>query len=128
MQTVSETQLYAAVLDVNLGGQASYPLADLLLERDIPFVFATGYGSIGLHRFRDIPLPRKAFRQDSLERALSAVLAPSEPQDRNPDASNWQRFRSGTSGTLPSDGRCCAFLRRHVVHHGYENASHSLSR
>ena len=33
----------AAILDVNLGGEFAYPVADLLLERGIPFVFATGY-------------------------------------------------------------------------------------
>ena len=35
----------AAVLDVNLGGELVYPLADLLAERGVPFIFVTGYGS-----------------------------------------------------------------------------------
>ena len=33
----------AAVLDINLDGEMSYQLADELMRRDIPFVFATGY-------------------------------------------------------------------------------------
>lgn len=33
-----------AILDVNLHGQRSYPLAYALTERSIPFAFATGYG------------------------------------------------------------------------------------
>ena len=33
----------AAVLDINLGGDLVYPLADLLRARRIPFIFATGY-------------------------------------------------------------------------------------
>jgi CheY-like chemotaxis protein len=33
----------AAVLDLNLGGELSYPVADALAERGIPFVFTTGY-------------------------------------------------------------------------------------
>ncbi len=37
-----------AVLDVNLGDARSYPVADLLLERCTPFLFATGYGTQGL--------------------------------------------------------------------------------
>ena len=32
-----------AVLDINLRGEMVYPLADVLLARGIPFVFATGY-------------------------------------------------------------------------------------
>lgn len=32
-----------AVLDINLQGEMVYPLADMLEERGIPFVFATGY-------------------------------------------------------------------------------------
>ena len=32
-----------AVLDLNLGGEMSYPIADALAERSIPFVFTTGY-------------------------------------------------------------------------------------
>ena len=38
----------AAVLDLNLGGVRSYPIADALTERGIPFVFATGYGEDGV--------------------------------------------------------------------------------
>ncbi len=32
-----------AFLDLNLGGEMSYPIADALAERSIPFVFTTGY-------------------------------------------------------------------------------------
>jgi CheY-like chemotaxis protein len=35
----------AAVLDVNLKGQKSYPIADTLAARGVPFVFSTGYNS-----------------------------------------------------------------------------------
>lgn len=41
----SEEPLHAAVLDVNLGGIRSDPIAEVLAARSIPFVFATGYGS-----------------------------------------------------------------------------------
>ena len=34
-----------AVLDMNLGGESSLPIADLLLDRKKPFLFVTGYGS-----------------------------------------------------------------------------------
>lgn len=32
-----------AILDINLGGEMAFPVADALLERGVPFVFATGY-------------------------------------------------------------------------------------
>lgn len=36
-------RLDAAVLDINLRGETVYPLADALVARGVPFVFATGY-------------------------------------------------------------------------------------
>jgi CheY-like chemotaxis protein len=32
-----------AILDINLGGEMAFPVADALLARGVPFVFATGY-------------------------------------------------------------------------------------
>jgi len=37
-----------AILDVNLDGVKSFPVADTLVERGVPFIFATGYGRPGL--------------------------------------------------------------------------------
>ncbi|MEX2642528.1 MAG: response regulator [Acetobacterales bacterium] len=48
--------LDAAVLDVNLRGASVYPVADALLERHVPFVFATGYDESELDvRFAEVP-------------------------------------------------------------------------
>jgi hypothetical protein len=38
------TSIDGAVLDVNLHGEKSYPIADALASYQIKFVFATGYG------------------------------------------------------------------------------------
>ena len=38
----------AAILDVNLGGDSSFPVADILRQRGVPLIFASGYGSVGL--------------------------------------------------------------------------------
>jgi CheY-like chemotaxis protein len=38
----------AAVLDVNLGTEPVYPVADALTRAEVPFVFVTGYGQAGL--------------------------------------------------------------------------------
>jgi CheY-like chemotaxis protein len=37
-----------AILDVNIGGQLVFPVADILSRRGIPFLFATGMGADGL--------------------------------------------------------------------------------
>lgn len=39
----AEGALDGAVLDVNLGGEMAWPVADTLLARGVPFLFATGY-------------------------------------------------------------------------------------
>ena len=41
------TSFDAAMLDVNLHGEKSYPVADALALRGIPFAFSTGYGDHG---------------------------------------------------------------------------------
>jgi CheY-like chemotaxis protein len=71
-----EVELDCAVLDVNLGGQPIFPLADLLRERGRPFAFATGYGDAGL---RDVdkgsPVLQKPFREGDLARVLGELRA-----------------------------------------------------
>jgi len=68
------SELDCAVLDVNLGGQPIFPLADLLRERGRPFAFATGYGDAGL---RDVdkgtPVLQKPFREGDLARVLGEL-------------------------------------------------------
>ena len=44
LDLLGETKhLDGAVLDVNLAGEMAYPVADALIARGVPFVFATGY-------------------------------------------------------------------------------------
>jgi DNA-binding response OmpR family regulator len=48
-QTLSQgVALSGAVLDVNLGGEKVFPLADDLAAGEVPFCFVTGYGPQGL--------------------------------------------------------------------------------
>ena len=62
----------AAILDVNLrGGEKSFPVADALAERGVPFVFATGGGGediIDPHKGR--PRLSKPYTMDAVEQAL----------------------------------------------------------
>jgi CheY-like chemotaxis protein len=66
----------AAVLDVNLAGETSFPIADLLAERGIPFFFATGYGLQGLEeRYQGRPVLQKPFRAAELRKAIESIGA-----------------------------------------------------
>ncbi len=66
----------AAMLDVNLAGDRSFPVADLLTERGIPFLFATGYGLGGIdEKYHDRPVLQKPFRAADLAGALEALVA-----------------------------------------------------
>lgn len=40
----SSSSIDAAILDVHLGGETVFPVADKLVERQVPFVFSTGFG------------------------------------------------------------------------------------
>lgn len=63
-----------ALLDVNLAGQLSYPVAELLLARGVPFVFATGYGAMALpEALHGVPVLSKPFRQNQLAAAMQAA-------------------------------------------------------
>jgi DNA-binding response OmpR family regulator len=62
-----------AVLDLNLDGKASYPIADALKERGIPFLFATGYDSLGNVDHRDAVRIQKPFRASDLAHAIARL-------------------------------------------------------
>lgn len=65
-----------AIIDVNLDGRPSYPIADVLKERGIPFVFATGYGANGLDpKFADAPVLSKPFVMADLQKLLPGLVA-----------------------------------------------------
>ena len=60
-----------ALLDVNLGGELVYPVADLLSARGVPFVFVTGYNSeLVDKRFTNIPILQKPVQIVDLEQAF----------------------------------------------------------
>src|SRR5262245_47281629 len=62
-----DADIDAAVLDVNLKGQDSFAAADILSDRNIPFIFASGYGADGMaSRFRGVPILTKPFHRDDL--------------------------------------------------------------
>lgn len=65
-----------AVLDVNLGQGTSISVAEELVRRSIPFVFATGYGDGTMipDAFSGVPIVRKPYDADALVAAMAGVL------------------------------------------------------
>ena len=69
-----------AVLDVNLNGQMSYPVADALAARGVPFVISTGYDKTTLRdHYRTFPVLQKPIRRSELSDTLAKLLTPQEP-------------------------------------------------
>jgi CheY-like chemotaxis protein len=69
-----------ALVDLNLGGKLTYPVADILKGRGVPFAFVTGYGSAGiLAAYSDAPVLEKPFRQEHLEIIIAQLLADAPP-------------------------------------------------
>jgi CheY-like chemotaxis protein len=65
----------AAILDVNLGGDPIFPVAEALAARGVPFVFATGYGAGGLpESWRGRPTLQKPFSHQDVGRALAEAM------------------------------------------------------
>ncbi|WP_244630943.1 response regulator [Aureimonas sp. ME7] len=67
----------AAILDLNLHGKPSYPVADRLAHMDIPFIFHTGQGerAVLLERYPGVGVYNKPCDGRSLVKALSQIIA-----------------------------------------------------
>lgn len=64
-----------ALLDVNVNGEAVYPIAATLDARGIPFILTTGYGYAELDpAYRDRPMLQKPFRAGELKAAIGDLL------------------------------------------------------
>jgi CheY-like chemotaxis protein len=60
-----------AMLDLNLAGARTYPVAEALRQRAIPFAFATGYGAGGIAaEYADVPTLTKPFRIEDIASLL----------------------------------------------------------
>jgi len=70
-----EGHIDAALLDVNLGGVRSFPMAEALAGKGVPFVFTTGYDESGLPDiWRGRPTLRKPFMMGEMAEALKKAL------------------------------------------------------
>ncbi len=72
---IDEKDFDAATLDVNLHGIKSFPIADALIARCVPFMFATGFGAEGVPaRYNEQTVLRKPFRYQDVSDQFQRLL------------------------------------------------------
>jgi CheY-like chemotaxis protein len=76
MTLAEQAEFDLALLDVNLNGQPITPVVEILKQRGVPFVFASGYGVSGVPEpYRTSPTLQKPFQTEALAAAI-ATAAP----------------------------------------------------
>jgi CheY-like chemotaxis protein len=70
----------AVLLDINLNGEKSYPVADALAALGVPFFFSTGYNQDSIpNGYRHFPMLQKPYAATKLAAILTQLLTPKEP-------------------------------------------------
>ena len=73
-QMIASREIDSAILDVNVHGAQSYPVALLLAEQEVPFIFATGYGDRSHpSEFAGVPTIAKPYSLGDISSALAIV-------------------------------------------------------
>ena len=74
LASARDNHIDVALLDVNLHGEHCYPVAELLEDRTVPFLFVTGYDRAALpERFRSAPSLTKPFTTDAVLREIGRL-------------------------------------------------------
>lgn len=74
LRLAAETELDAAILDINLHGEHSHPVADVLCGRGVPLLFATGYGAAHADGYEQVPVLPKPYRLQQLAALLERMI------------------------------------------------------
>lgn len=75
LEQVEGGALSFAILDVNVQGEKSYPVAEALQARDVPLIFATGYGDAEHPpHFAAAPTLTKPYNRQQLIQAIERLL------------------------------------------------------
>lgn len=72
----------AAIVDVNLGGEKSWPVATLLASRDVPYVFTTAYARHSEPALQQAPFLAKPYGVRDLLAAVEALVATPDADPR----------------------------------------------
>lgn len=83
LATIAAQVIDVAVLDLNLGGELSYPVADALALRGVPYFFLTGYEAKSIREGYGAAIAlQKPLRRHDLVDALGYLLAPPQTASR----------------------------------------------
>lgn len=75
LEGLKDLEVDAAVLDVNVAGESVSPVAEVLAQRNVPFIFASGYGAKGVEAsWEGRPVIQKPFAERELRAGLLACL------------------------------------------------------
>ena len=76
LNLIAASEPTVAILDINLGNGTSFAVADVLLDRHVPFMFATGYGEEAQFpdKHRGRPVIQKPYTIENVARALAEML------------------------------------------------------
>lgn len=74
MEMIEAESFRGALIDVHLGGEKGWPIAEILASRNIPFAFTTGGGTQVPEAFADRPVVMKPFRLQELERTVKQFI------------------------------------------------------
>ena len=74
LETAERETFEAGILDLKLGGDDVYPVAQLLAHRGIPFAFASGFGRQGVESYwHDRPHIPKPYALEDVARVLGQL-------------------------------------------------------
>jgi CheY-like chemotaxis protein len=72
---VAEGDFDVVMLDVNLKGELSFAMAETLTAQQLPFIFSTGYGKVGIPiHLQHVPVLQKPFQENELREKLQLAL------------------------------------------------------
>jgi DNA-binding NtrC family response regulator len=75
MRLARSVRFDVAILDVNVNGKVVTPVARAIEKRQLPYIFATGYGTQGIpEEFRDRPTLQKPFQMDTLASMIETAI------------------------------------------------------
>jgi DNA-binding NtrC family response regulator len=76
LNLVHVSDVDAALLDVNVAGEYSFPVADALAAKGVPFAFVTGYAGVKTlpERFGSSPVVAKPFHSVELVATLNRLV------------------------------------------------------
>ena len=73
LRLASDPACQGALLDLNLNGEKSIPIADMLKQRGVPYIYTTGYGDSVSAMTGDAPVLTKPYTQADVKQAVEML-------------------------------------------------------